>query len=169
MDPDAENRVRQALPQLYEMLFSLTELKTKPIHDREDVAQETILNVLREEFLLRECHQMLKGHTFIAIPFRVKQLMFRLWHRQAKKSPRTIDLTSLEGSIGRENVGRNVDLWLDSRECVNGVVDEQLMDMLKGGYSKQELCSRLGLSSRFLAKWLEQKRTELRLYSHSTH
>lgn len=169
MDADAENRVREALPQLYKMLFQLKELQRKTIHDREDVAQETILHVLREKSLLRECHQMLNGTTFTAIPFRVKQLMFRLWQRQVKKSLPTMDFNSPESTECPENASRISDLWLDSLECAKGTVDEQLIDMFKRGYTKQELCSRLGLSSRFLARWLEQTRTALRVYSRSAH
>lgn len=167
MDADAENRVREALPQLYKMLFHLHELRNKPVHDREDVAQETILNVLRQKSLFRECHQMLKGSQFTAVPFRVKELMFRLWKRHVKKAMPTIGVDLPESSIRKPRGGPLT--WLDSLEYSEGTIDEQLIDLLKRGYSKEELCSRMGLSTRFLAKWLEQKRSQLRVYSRSTH
>lgn len=168
------------------------ELRGGPIHDREDVAQETILNVLRQESLLRECQQMFKGDQFVAIPFRVKQLMFRLWHQQLTNAvptygadlPESLStrasafssshcVSRLNGIDLPESLSRRAndeaDLWLDAFDYVEDAVDEQLINLVQRGFGKQELCSRLGVSPRFLAKWFEQKRTQLRMYSPSAH
>lgn len=164
---EVENRVREALPQLCQLLVNMHELRGRPIHDVEDVAQETILNVLRQKSLLRECQQMFKDDQFIAIPFRVKQLMFRLWRQQLTKAVPTYGVELPESLPRRAN--DEPDLLLDAVKYVEDPVDEQLMDLVQRGFGKEELCSRLGVSPRFLAKWFEQKRTQLRMYSPSAH